>query len=79
MQPDHRHVWERVAIISGMIGGLFFVAALTLMLTTAPIMASAVCLPIGFVGLVFGILLTLYLRRGVAADTWPRSGRRAPR
>jgi hypothetical protein len=79
MKLEQRRIWERVAIISGMIGGLFFVAALTLMLTTAPIMASALCLPIGFIGLLFGIMLTLYLRRGVEADSWPRSGRRAPR
>ena len=49
------------------------------MLTPAPIIASAICLPIGLVGLVLGILLALYLRRGVAADSWPRSGRGAPR
>lgn len=79
MKPERRQIWERIAIISGMIGGLFFVAALTLMLTTAPIMASAICLPIGFVGLLFGILLALGLRRGVASDTWPRSGRKMPR
>jgi uncharacterized membrane protein len=79
MKLEQRRIWERVAIISGMVGGLFFVAALTLMLTTAPIMASALCLPIGFIGLLFGIMLTLYLRRGVAADSWPRSGRKAPR
>jgi hypothetical protein len=79
MKSEHRRVWERIAITSGMLGGLFFVAALTLMLTSAPILASAICLPVGFVGLVGGILLALYLRRGVAADTWPRSGRKASR
>ncbi|MCU1527207.1 MAG: hypothetical protein JWP75_970 [Frondihabitans sp.] len=79
MKLEQRRIWERVAIISGMIGGLFFVAALTLMLTTAPIIASALCLPIGFIGLLFGIMLTLYLRRGVSGDSWPRSGRKAPR
>jgi hypothetical protein len=79
MKLEQRRIWERVAIISGLVGGLFFVAALTLMLTTAPIMASALCLPIGFVGLLFGIMLTLYLRRGVAGESWPRSGRKAPR
>jgi len=79
MKSEHRRAWERAAIISGMAGGFFLVAALTLMLTTAPIMASAICLPVGLAGLLFGILLALYLRRGVDADTWPRSGRRSPR
>jgi hypothetical protein len=79
MKLEIRRIWERVAIISGMIGGALFVAALTLMLTPAPVMASAICLPIGFVGLLFGISLTLFLRRGVAADTWPRSGRKTSR
>ncbi|AMM19885.1 hypothetical protein AX769_06605 [Frondihabitans sp. PAMC 28766] len=79
MKTEHRRVWERIAIISGMVGGLFLVGAFTLMLTTAPIMASAICLPVGFVALVFAILLALYLRRGVAAESWPRSGRKAPR
>jgi hypothetical protein len=62
-----------------MIGGLFLISALTLMLTTAPLVASAICVPVGFVGLLFGILLALALRPRVGADTWPRSGRRAPR
>lgn len=79
MNSGARGLTERIAIISGMVGGLFLIAAITLMLTTAPIMAAAICLPIGFVGLLLGIGLTLYLRRGVAGDTWPRSGRKAPR
>jgi uncharacterized membrane protein (DUF485 family) len=79
MKTEHRRAWEHTAIIAGFIGGLFLLAAFTLMMTSAPIMATAVCLPIGFVALVFAILLALYLRRGVAADTWPRSGRNAPR
>lgn len=79
MKSERRRVWERIAIVSGMVGGLLLVAALTLMLTPAPIVASAVCLPVGLVGLVFGIVLTLSLRRGVADDSWPRSGRKAPR
>lgn len=79
MKTTQRQVWERVAIVSGLVGGVFLVVAFTLMLTPAPILASAIALPIGFAGLVFGILLALWLRRGVAADSWPRSGRRAPR
>lgn len=79
MKSTQRQVWERVAIVSGLMGGVFLVAAFTLMLTSVPIIVSAVALPIGFAGLVFGILLALWLRRGVAADSWPRSGRRAPR
>jgi hypothetical protein len=79
MKTEHRRVWEHTAIIAGFVGGVFLVAAFTLMLTTAPIIATAICLPIGLVGLVFGILLALLLRRGVAADSWPRSGRNAPR
>lgn len=79
MSPRSRRVLERVAIVSGLAGGAFLVGAFTLMLTTAPLLAPAICLPIGVVGLVFGIALALFLRRGVAADTWPRSGRKAPR
>ncbi|RKR75420.1 hypothetical protein [Frondihabitans australicus] len=79
MKTSARRVWERVAIVSGLIGGAFLVASFTLLLTPAPVIATAVTLPIGFAGLVFGILLALWLRRGVAADSWPRSGRRVPR
>lgn len=79
MKSARRHITERVAIVSGLVGGLFLLIAFTLMLTTAPIVASAICLPVGVVGLVVGIGLALLLRRGVAADTWPRSGRNAPR
>ena len=79
MNTGPRGLTERIAIVSGMVGALFFIAAITLMLTTAPIIIAAVCLPIGFVGLLLGIGLTLYLRRGVAGDSWPRSGRNAPR
>jgi hypothetical protein len=79
MKSERRRLTERAAIVSGMVGGVLLVAAVTLMLTTAPIILSAVCLPIGFGLLLLGIVLTLALRRGVAADTWPRSGRKAPR
>lgn len=79
MKTEQRTVLERIAITSGLVGGAFLLAAFTIMLTPAPIIASAICLPIGLVGLVLGILLALYLRRGVAADSWPRSGRGAPR
>ncbi|GAA4673442.1 hypothetical protein [Frondihabitans cladoniiphilus] len=79
MNDSRRRIGERVAITSGLVGGALLVIAFTLMLTPAPILLSAVALPIGFVGLVFGIVLALYLRRGVAADSWPRSGRKAQR
>ncbi|KQQ25801.1 MULTISPECIES: hypothetical protein [unclassified Frondihabitans] len=79
MKSERRRITERIAIVSGLVGGFFLVVAFTLMLTTAPIVASAICLPVGLAGLVLGIGLALLLRRGVAADTWPRSGRNAPR
>jgi hypothetical protein len=79
MKPEQRRAWEKVAIASGMIGGVLLIAAFTLLLTTAPILAAAICLPVGFGGLLLGIVLALLLRRGVAADTWPRSGRNVSR
>jgi len=74
-----RRFWERFAVVLAAVGGVFFIAALTVMMTPAPVIVVAVLLPIGLAALVIGIALTLILRRGVAADTWPRSGRKVAR